>query len=151
MGLLIIPGDCPAVSGGFYKICASGEEIIGDLKMCNCKDCNNKDINGYVEAVEQAQGDETLKLMLAEPQELDPQVPDAVCPKCLNDEIEFKQLNENYTGRAFYLLKCKNCGTEFILLEDQIDCCRRGIINCKQRIDYENKKIETYNNMLTNI
>ena len=74
----------------------------------------------------------------------------AVCPKCLNDEIEFKQLNENYTGRAFYLLKCKHCGTEFILLEDKIDCCRRGIINCKRRIDYENKKIKTYEEMLEN-
>lgn len=118
--------------------------------MCNCKDCDNKDISGYVQAVEQAEGDETLKLMLAETEDVDPEPPQAVCPKCLNDEIEFKQLNENYTGRAFYLLKCKHCGTEFILLEDKIDCCRRGIINCKQRIDYENKKIKTYEEMLEN-
>jgi len=121
--------------------------------MCNdnncCNECSN--IQGIVEAVEQAEGDETLKLMLAEPQEIDPELPQAVCPKCLSDSLDFKQLSENYTGRAFYLLKCKDCGTEFILLEDKINSCRRGIINCKQRIEYENKKIEAYNNMLTKV
>lgn len=117
--------------------------------MCKCdNDCGCKDIRGYVQAVEQSEGDETLKLMLAETEDLDPELPQCVCPKCLSDSIEFKQLNENYTGRAFYLYKCKDCGKEFILLEDKIDSCRRGIINCNQRIEYEKKKIATYEEIL---
>lgn len=125
---------------------------IRRFEMCKSgNDCSCNDIRGYVEAVEQSEGDEALKLMIAEPQEVDPAVPDVICPNCLSDGIEFKQLNENYTGRAFYLLKCRDCGLEFIVLEDKIDCCRRGIINCKQRIEYENKKIKTLEEMLQNV
>lgn len=117
--------------------------------MCKCN-CDNDGIRGYVEAVEQSSGDEALHLMLAEPDELEPSPPQAVCPKCLSDRLDFRQLDENYTGRAFYLLKCKDCGTEFILLENKIDSCRRGIINCRQRIEFENKKIKTFEEMLQN-
>jgi len=112
---------------------------------------SERDIKGYVEAVEQSEGDEALKLMLAETNDVDPGLPHCVCPKCLADSIEFKELCENYTGRAFYLLKCKECGTEFILLEDKIESCRRGILNCNQRIDYEKKKIDLYEQMLGDI
>ena len=117
--------------------------------MCGYgNDCGCNDIRGYIQAVEQAEGDEALKLMLAETEDVDPELPQCVCPKCLSDSIEFKQLNENYTGRAFYLQRCKDCGTEFILLEDKVNSCRRGIINCNQRIEYENKKINAYERML---
>lgn len=118
--------------------------------MCKCDNtCGCSEIKGYVEAVEQAEGDAALKLMLAETRELEAQPPQCVCPKCLSDSVEFVQLSENYTGRAFYLQKCKYCGTEFILLEDKINSCQRGIINCKQRIEYENKKIETLEKMMS--
>ena len=97
--------------------------------MCGYgNDCGCNNIRGYVQAVEQAEGDEALKLMLAETEDVDPELPQCVCPKCLSDSIEFKQLNENYTGRAFYLQKCKDCGN--------------------QRIEYENKKINAYERML---
>ena len=118
--------------------------------MCKCgNDCGLNNIRGFFEAVEQSEGDEALKLMLAETEDLEPEPPQCVCPKCLSDSINFEQLTENYTGRAFYLLKCKDCGTEFILLEDKINSCRREIINCKQRINYENKKIKTLEGMIS--
>lgn len=107
------------------------------------------DITGIVQAVEQSNGDDTLKLMMAETEEMDPELPQCVCPKCLSDGVSFTLLQEDYLGRAFYLYRCLDCGTEFILLEDHINSCRRGIINCKQRIEFEKKKIATFEKMLT--
>lgn len=45
-------------------------------------------------------------------------------------------------------MHCIDCGCDFVLFEDTINACRRGIENAKKEIEYNKNKIEYFNKKL---
>jgi hypothetical protein len=70
------------------------------------------------------------------------------CPLCQGDTIQITETAEGDSERVFFQMKCLDCGCEFVLFEDFIDACRRGIKNAKNDIEYSKNKIEYFESKL---
>ena len=70
------------------------------------------------------------------------------CPLCQSDTIQIIESAEGDSERVFFQMKCIDCGCEFVLFEDDIDSCRRGIENAEREIRYNKNKIEYFKKRL---
>nr|DAT94642.1 MAG TPA: Transcription factor S-II (TFIIS) [Caudoviricetes sp.] len=57
--------------------------------------------------------------------------PECFCPICKSANIEIVQTFEDASGRTFFELRCSDCDSRFVLLEDLINSIRRNIENAK--------------------
>lgn len=96
------------------------------------------------------QGDESLIDVLLSGKEKDEPRLQAVvyCPLCKGDTIKITETAEGDSERCFFQMKCLNCGCEFVLFEDDVEYCRRGIENAKNEIEYNKNKIDYFNKKL---
>lgn len=67
------------------------------------------------------------------------------CPMCKSDSIQITETAEGDSERVYLQMKCLDCGCEFVLVEDLINACRRGIENAKAEIEYNKNKIKYFN------
>lgn len=70
------------------------------------------------------------------------------CPLCNGETIEVVEFAEGDSERVFFQMKCCGCGCEFVLFEDDINSCRRGIENAENEIKYNQNKIEYFKKRL---
>ena len=70
------------------------------------------------------------------------------CPMCQSDTLKIIETAEGDSERVFFQVKCAACGCEFVLLEDLVNSCRRGIENAKAEIDYNKNKIKYFEDKL---
>ncbi len=96
--------------------------------------------------------DEALvDLMLATEENETPRLNQVVyCPLCQSDTLEVTETAEGDSERVFFQMKCAACHCEFVLFEDDINSCRRGIENAKRDIEYNQNKIKYFNRRLEN-
>lgn len=71
-------------------------------------------------------------------------VPDCFCPICKSNKIEISETLEDDSGMTFFVFKCSDCGSRFILLEDLIDSYRRNIENAKIAEKHYTKALEHF-------
>lgn len=91
-----------------------------------------------------------INLLLSEPEREEPRLNTNVyCPLCKNDLIEIIESSEGDSERVFFQMKCLACGCEFVLFEDDIESCRRGIENAENEIEHNKKKIEYFKERLS--
>ena len=67
---------------------------------------------------------------------------------CQSDTLKIIETAEGDSERVFFQVKCAACGCEFVLLEDLVNSCRRGIENAKAEIDYNKNKIKYFEDKL---
>lgn len=65
------------------------------------------------------------------PEKIEANIPECFCPMCKSAKIEISETFEDGSGMTFFLLKCMDCGSRFVLLEDLINSLRRKIENVK--------------------
>lgn len=70
------------------------------------------------------------------------------CPLCQSETLEIIESAEGDSERAFFQIKCIDCGCEFVLFEDDIEACRRGIENAQKEIKYNENKIQYFKKRL---
>lgn len=70
------------------------------------------------------------------------------CPLCQSDTIEITETAEGDSERCFFQMHCVDCGCDFVLFEDDVERCRRGIENAQNEIEYNKNKIEYFNKKL---
>ena len=70
------------------------------------------------------------------------------CPLCQSETIQVIESAEGDSERAFFQMKCLDCGCEFVLFEDDIEACRRGIENAQKEIRYAENKIKYFKKRL---
>lgn len=70
------------------------------------------------------------------------------CPICQGNTIQITETAEGDSERVFFQMKCLDCGCEFVLFEDFIDACRRGVLNAKNEIEYNKNKIDYFEKKL---
>lgn len=71
-------------------------------------------------------------------------VPECFCPMCKSEKIEISETFEDASGRTFFALKCSDCSSCFVLLEDLINSIRRNIENVKIVESYLTKEMEEF-------
>ena len=105
------------------------------------------EVRQYIE-----QNDENLvDLMLATEENEEPHLNTVVyCPLCKSDTLEVTETAEGDSERVFFQMKCAACQCEFVLFEDDINSCRRGIENANREIEYNRHKIEYFKRRLKN-
>lgn len=90
-----------------------------------------------------------LNLMLSTENKEEPRLDVGVyCPLCKGDTIQIIESAEGDSERVFFQMKCLDCGCEFVLFEDDINACRRGIENAEKEIRYNQNKIKYFKNRL---
>ena len=94
--------------------------------------------------------DEALvDLMLSTEEKEEPRLNVGVyCPLCQSETIQIEESAEGDSERTFFLMKCLDCGCEFVLFEDDINSCRRGIENAEREIRYAENKIKYFKKRL---
>jgi len=70
------------------------------------------------------------------------------CPLCQSETIQIVETSEGDSERCFFQMHCIDCGCDFVLFEDIIQACRRGIENAQKEIDYAENKIEYFKKKL---
>lgn len=70
------------------------------------------------------------------------------CPLCQSETIQIVETSEGDSERCFFQMHCLDCGCDFVLFEDIIQACRRGIENAQKEIDYAENKIEYFKKKL---
>lgn len=70
------------------------------------------------------------------------------CPLCQSETIKIVETSEGDSERCFFQMHCIDCGCDFVLFEDIIQACRRGIENAQKEIDYAENKIEYFKKKL---
>lgn len=90
-----------------------------------------------------------IDLLLSTPEREEPKLDvGVVCPICQGDTIQIIESSEGDSERTFFLCHCVNCGCDFVLAEDIIAACRRGIENAKREIEYNENKIKYFKQKL---
>jgi hypothetical protein len=90
-----------------------------------------------------------IDLLLSTEEKQEPRLNIGVfCPLCKDDTIQIIETAEGDSERVFFQMKCLNCGCEFVLFEDDIEACLRGIENAKQEIKYNENKIKYFEGRL---
>lgn len=94
--------------------------------------------------------DEALvDLLLSTPDHEEPRLQVGVfCPYCVGETIQVVETSEGDSERVFFQMHCEDCGCDFILLEDNVDACKRGIENAKREIEYNQNKIKYFKTKL---
>ena len=77
-------------------------------------------------------------------EKMEASVPDCFCPMCKSGKIEVSETFEDASGMTFFSLKCLDCGSRFVLLEDLINSIRRKIENAKNIENQANKELEKF-------
>jgi len=96
------------------------------------------------QVVERQDGD-LLDVILATEERDEPRLETNVyCPLCQGDTIQIVETSEGDSERAFFQMHCMDCGCDFVLLEDNINACRRGIENAQKEINYAENKIKYF-------
>ena len=70
------------------------------------------------------------------------------CPLCQSETIQIVETSEGDSERCFFQMHCIDCGCDFVLFEDIIQACRRGIENAQKEIYYAENKIEYFKKKL---
>lgn len=70
------------------------------------------------------------------------------CPLCQSETIQIVETSEGDSERCFFQMHCIDCGCDFVLFEDIIQACRRGIENAQKEIDYAENKIKYFKKKL---
>lgn len=70
------------------------------------------------------------------------------CPLCQGETFQILETSEGDSERVFFQMHCIDCGCDFVLFEDAINACRRGIENAKKEIEYNKNKIEYFKKKL---
>lgn len=78
------------------------------------------------------------------PEKIEANIPECFCPMCKSAKIEISETFEDGSGMTFFLLKCMDCGSRFVLLEDLINSIRRKIENAKNVENQANKDLEKF-------
>ena len=65
------------------------------------------------------------------PERIEAKTPECFCPICQSKNIEVSETFEDVSGMTFFALKCSDCGSRFVLLEDLINSIRRNFENAK--------------------
>lgn len=90
-----------------------------------------------------------IDLMLSTEEREEPRLNVGVyCPLCQSETIQVIESAEGDSERAFFQMKCLDCGCEFVLFEDDIEACRRGIENAQKEIRYAENKIKYFKKRL---
>lgn len=90
-----------------------------------------------------------IDLLLAAEEREEPRLKVGVsCPLCQSDTLQIVETAEGDSERVFFQIHCLDCGCDFVLLEDDIERCRRGIENAEKEISYNKKKIEYFKKKL---
>ena len=91
-----------------------------------------------------------IDLLLAYKEKLEPHfdINGVSCPLCQGDTIEITETAEGDSERVYFQMKCAACGCEFVLVEDLINACRRGIANAEEEIEYNKNKIDYFKKKL---
>ena len=75
---------------------------------------------------------------------LDAKIPECFCPMCKSAKIEIAETFEDNFGTTFFSLKCADCSTRFVLLEDLINSIRRKIENAKITQTHYSEELEKF-------
>jgi len=78
----------------------------------------------------------------SETERIEANVPECSCPICKSAKIEVSETFEDNSGMTFFSLKCSDCGSRFVLLEDLINSIRRKIENAKIVENQSRKQFE---------
>lgn len=90
-----------------------------------------------------------LDLILSTKERQEPRLDVGVyCPLCQSETIQVIETTEGDSERCFFQMHCIDCGCDFVLFEDIIQACRRGIENAKNEIEYAENKIAYFNKKL---
>lgn len=90
-----------------------------------------------------------IDLILSTKDRQDPRLDVGVyCPLCQSDTIQVVEITEGDSERCFFQMHCIDCGCDFVLFEDVIQACRRGIENAKNEIEYAENKIKYFKKKL---
>lgn len=94
--------------------------------------------------------DEALvDLILSTKEREEPRLNTAVyCPLCQGETIQVIETTEGDSERCFFQMHCVDCGCDFVLYEDIIQACRRGIENAQNEIEYSENKIKYFKKKL---
>ena len=102
-----------------------------------------------IRQVEERNDEALVDLILSTEEREEPRLNVGVyCPLCQSDTIRIEESAEGDSERAFFLMKCIDCGCQFVLYEDDIDSCRRGIENAEREIRYNQNKIKYFKKRL---
>ena len=98
---------------------------------------------------EEQNNEALLDLLLSTEEREEPRLNVGVyCPLCQSETIQIEEFAEGDSERAFFQMKCLDCGCEFVLFEDDIEACRRGIENTQKEIRYAENKIKYFKRRL---
>lgn len=101
-----------------------------------------KEIQEYLERNDEA----LIDLIISGEDREEPRLnAEVFCPLCQGNTIQVIETSEGDSERTFFQMRCLDCGCEFVLFEDLIAACRRGIENAKREIKYNEGKIEYFN------
>ena len=104
-------------------------------------------IRQYTERQDEA----LVDLLLSTPECDEPRLDVGVfCPLCQGETIQITEISEGNSERCFFQMHCVDCGCDFVLFEDVIHACRRGIENAEKEIQYSKNKIEYFKGRLKN-
>lgn len=102
-----------------------------------------------IRQVEERNDEALVDLILSTEEREEPRLKTSVyCPLCQSETIQVEESAEGDSERAFFLMKCLDCGCQFVLYEDDIDSCRRGIENAEREIRYNQNKIKYFKKRL---
>lgn len=102
-----------------------------------------------IREVIERQDEGLVDLLLSGEERQEPRLSEVVyCPLCKGDTIQVVESAEGDSERVFFQMKCLDCGCEFVLFEDDINACRRGIENAKAEIKYNENKIKYFEEKL---
>lgn len=91
------------------------------------------------------QDEALVDLILSGEEKLEGVLSDSIyCPLCKGDSMIIVETAEGDSERVFFQIKCLECGCEFVLFEDIINACRRGIENAKAEVRYNENKIKYF-------
>lgn len=98
-----------------------------------------------VQQIIERQDEGLVDLLLSVEDREEPRLSEVVyCPLCKGDTIQVIESAEGDSERVFFQMKCLDCGCEFVLFEDDISRCRRGIENAEKEIRYNQNKIKYF-------
>ena len=101
-----------------------------------------------IRQVEERNDEALVDLILSTEEREEPRLNVGVyCPLCQSETLQIEESAEGDSERVFFQMKCLACGCEFVLFEDDINACRRGIENAERDIKYAQNKIDYFNNI----
>ena len=106
---------------------------------------NLNEIREYTERNDEA----LVDLILSTKEREEPRLNTTVyCPLCKGETIQVIETTEGDSERCFFQMHCVDCGCDFVLYEDIIQACRRGIENAQSEIEYSENKIKYFKKKL---